>query len=364
MAPSGLNRLNLKSLDNVLVRAKTEGWTELALVGPVPAAKQHAPLLIEKGWNPSGIFLLTRPLDRIWPIISLTKLTSLESLDLRGNRIGDAGAEAIAGLTSLSSLDLSDNLIGQVGGRAILDAWANPARADQRHYLDLRKNGDLGGLLPAEVLQQTDAQAIIAAWRQRKEQEALQEPLPPPDSAGEQVAHGVQVGTAADGRLTLVDPAIGDGARDDASGRELHGEVVETLDRLGEGAGEGGAGACRRGGDAGEDRDGDHDRRDGCGAGIDGTLWQECGYCDGSRQCCRASQDRARLRNGCRCYGWKRHCGRDVGVFGAAVRASGAARLESRLYGVARSGAGVVSSLSESRVGTLDVQRIACDKRA
>jgi hypothetical protein len=62
--------------------------------------------------------------------------------------------------------------------------------------------------------------------------EARQSPLPPPEAAGEPVAHGVQVGTAPDGRLTLVDPALGVGARDDDVGRELHGELIAALDRL------------------------------------------------------------------------------------------------------------------------------------
>lgn len=159
-------------------------------------------------------------------------LAGLSSLDLRANRIGYAGAEAIGTLTGLRSLDLAVNIIGADGARAILNAWADPATAGRRQLLDLRENGDLSELLPPEVLQQVDAQVIIAAWRQRKEQEALQEPLPPPDSAGEPVAHGIQVGTAPDGRLTLVDPALGVGARDDDVGRELHAEVIAALDRL------------------------------------------------------------------------------------------------------------------------------------
>jgi internalin A len=97
---------------------------------------------------------------------SIAKLTGLTSLDLAGNRIGEAGAASIARLTGLTSLNLGFNQIGEAGGRAILDAWADPATADRRRVLDLHGKGDLGGLLPAEVLQQPDAQALIAAWRQ------------------------------------------------------------------------------------------------------------------------------------------------------------------------------------------------------
>ena len=162
----------------------------------------------------------------------LTGLSALTWLNLWENRVGDAGAAELAGLSGLKSLSLSSNRIGEAGARAILDAWANPATSDRRRLLDLRNNGDLSELLPAEVLAQTDAQVIIAAWRQRHEQAVGQAPSPMPESAGEPVSHGVQVGTAADGRLTLVDPGLGTGARTDAIGRELHGEVILALDRL------------------------------------------------------------------------------------------------------------------------------------
>ena len=42
----------------------------------------------------------------------------------------------------------------------------------------------------------------------------------------------MQVGKAIDGRLTLVDPASGTGARDDDLGREFHAEVLLALNRL------------------------------------------------------------------------------------------------------------------------------------
>jgi Ran GTPase-activating protein (RanGAP) involved in mRNA processing and transport len=165
-------------------------------------------------------------------VIALAGCRSLDSLGLGRNRIGDGGARAIAMLEELTALHLTDNQIGKAGGRAILDAWADPKTSDRRLRLGLRGNEGLAGLLPEEVLRDSDAQVIIAAWRQRKAQEAGRAPLPAPEAAGEPVAHGVQVGTAADGWLTLVDPAAGAGARDDAIGRELHGEVIVALDRL------------------------------------------------------------------------------------------------------------------------------------
>jgi hypothetical protein len=64
----------------------------------------------------------------------------------------------------------------------------------RRQKLDLTENPGLDGLLPDEVIAQTDAQVIIAAWRQRQEREAARAPLPPPEAAGEPVAFGVQVG--------------------------------------------------------------------------------------------------------------------------------------------------------------------------
>jgi internalin A len=104
-------------------------------------------------------------------------LTSLTSLDLSFNSIGDEGAKAIAqSLTSLTSLNLRNNSIGDEGAKAILDACSSEARTGQLRYLDLRANGDFGALLPKEILETTDAQAILAAYRsfrRAQEQETL-----------------------------------------------------------------------------------------------------------------------------------------------------------------------------------------------
>jgi hypothetical protein len=55
-----------------------------------------------------------------------------------------------------------------------LDAWSSSPTADQKKTLDLRHNQTaMQNLpLPAEVLEQTDAQALIAAWRRFRQAEA------------------------------------------------------------------------------------------------------------------------------------------------------------------------------------------------
>ena len=93
-------------------------------------------------------------------------LHGLTSLDLSGNNIGDEGAKAIAGsLHGLTSLDLTGNNIGAEGAKALLDAWSGVNKSGPLRRLDLRENGDLGGVLPKEALETTDAQALLAAYR-------------------------------------------------------------------------------------------------------------------------------------------------------------------------------------------------------
>jgi GTPase SAR1 family protein/Ran GTPase-activating protein (RanGAP) involved in mRNA processing and transport len=117
-------------------------------------------------------------------------LPSLISLNLWGNNIGDEGAKAIAaalpGLTSLNlgrsnvgdegakaiaaaalcltSLVLTHNHIGDEGAKALLDAWSSRQTRDRLDVLGLGENG-LIGLLPKEVLETFDADAILAAYR-------------------------------------------------------------------------------------------------------------------------------------------------------------------------------------------------------
>ena len=96
---------------------------------------------------------------------AIATLDNLTSLNLGWNSIGDDGAKAITTLDNLTSLGLRSNSIGMDGIRAILEAWATAPYAQRLQYLDLGENGDLGDLLPPEVLATTDAQAILAAYR-------------------------------------------------------------------------------------------------------------------------------------------------------------------------------------------------------
>ena len=50
---------------------------------------------------------------------SIANLTTLTSLDLSFNRIGDEGAQALKGLVNLTSLGLADNRIGDEGTQAL-----------------------------------------------------------------------------------------------------------------------------------------------------------------------------------------------------------------------------------------------------
>lgn len=150
---------------------------------------------------------------------AIARLTALNSLQLGGNQVGDAGAEAIARLAALTSLDLGVNHVSATGARAVLGAWADPATAGRRKILDLRGNDDLGGLLPAEVLEQTDAQALIAAWRRFREAEAAGELRPLNE------AKVLVVGEEAVGKTSLVRFLVDGVARDDNE-RKTPGIVI------------------------------------------------------------------------------------------------------------------------------------------
>jgi small GTP-binding protein len=98
--------------------------------------------------------------------MAIAALKGLTSLDLRSNQIGDKGAMAIAALKGLTSLYLGKNNIGAEGVTALLDAWSSSEqRSSQLKRLDLTENGDFGGLFVKEVLETTDAQAILAGYR-------------------------------------------------------------------------------------------------------------------------------------------------------------------------------------------------------
>ena len=136
---------------------------------------------------------------------ALAALTGLTSLDLRDNRIGDEGARALAALTGLTSLDLRDNRIGDEGARALLDAWADAAPPASLRSLDLRENGDLGSVLPPEVLDTDDAQAVLAAYRRFRRDAGLR-PL--------NEAKLLVVGEEASGKTSLIRYLVHDQPRD------------------------------------------------------------------------------------------------------------------------------------------------------
>ncbi len=80
--------------------------------------------------------------------------------------MGADGAKAIAAsLPHLTSLYLSRNDIGADGAKALLDVWSSERKSGQLRYLSLPDNGDISALLPKEVLETGDAQAILAAYR-------------------------------------------------------------------------------------------------------------------------------------------------------------------------------------------------------
>ncbi len=76
------------------------------------------------------------------------------------------------------------------------------------------------------------ALAVLERWPFNNGQDIVRQRLPSSLAVGEPAGFGAQVGVAAGGRLTLVDRPLAEAARDDALGRELHGEVVAALDRL------------------------------------------------------------------------------------------------------------------------------------
>ena len=101
-------------------------------------------------------------------------------------------------MTNLASLHLTANIIGAEGARALLETWVDLANADHLEFLDLRENGDLSSVLPAEVLETTDAQAILAAYRKFR-LAAAQETLRPLNEAKLLV-----VGNEAVGKTSLI----------------------------------------------------------------------------------------------------------------------------------------------------------------
>jgi hypothetical protein len=186
MAAGAVQRLDLKDLDAVLARAKSERWAELGLISStsIASAEDQAKHLMLKGWPNNRLYiivhesLLCSPASLYSGVISiseselslileifslssfllrgieigdfgaakLSRLSGLSSLDLAGTKIGDMGVEAIARLTSLNSLDLAGNQIGAAGADAI-------SRLTALTSLDLSGNqiGDAGAKAVAQL---------------------------------------------------------------------------------------------------------------------------------------------------------------------------------------------------------------------
>src|SRR5437588_720920 len=106
MTKSGniLRRISPDELDEVLARIRTEGHSELVLLGPAVTLPESP-----DNWPDQSRL---RPLNlRMNDSVdaghdTLPSLTQLTSLNLWDNNLGDAGAKAIASLTQLTSLNL------------------------------------------------------------------------------------------------------------------------------------------------------------------------------------------------------------------------------------------------------------------
>jgi GTPase SAR1 family protein len=209
--PNDVTLISQNDLDQLLAQINAESWTQLVLLGPLavlPAAvedwpeeiklanqifqlKEHVDVLATKLQSLASVTSLNlwgnnigeagaKELATLTALTSLdlrdntigdagakelATLTALTSLDLRNNTIGEAGAKELATLTALTSLDLGGNTIGEAGLRKLLETWVNSPVAWQLQTLNLRNNRDLRDLVPSEILETTDAQAILAAYR-------------------------------------------------------------------------------------------------------------------------------------------------------------------------------------------------------
>ena len=155
---------------------------------------------------------------------ALVSLTNLTSLDLGGNEIGAEGARALASLTNLTSLNLDNNRIGDAGARALLEAWVDRPTAQNLTNLVLRNNGDLSSVLPAEALNTSDAQAILAAYRRfrkGKKEETLQ-PL--------NEAKLLLVGNEGAGKTSLVRYLVDNLPRRDSENPTRGAAILENID--------------------------------------------------------------------------------------------------------------------------------------
>jgi internalin A len=97
---------------------------------------------------------------------ALSTLTKLTSLELSSNRIGPEGAKILSKQTKLSTLDLSGNRLGDEGCRMVLEAFLDNKKI---RFLGLGYNNTTEQFLSKEVLNQTDAKKLLAAYRGYKE---------------------------------------------------------------------------------------------------------------------------------------------------------------------------------------------------
>jgi internalin A len=153
---------------------------------------------------------------------AISSLSSLSSLDLRFNYIGDEGARAISSLSSLSSLDLCGNDIGAEGARAILDAWLHEPMAGKREILDLTENGDLSSVLPPELMDTRDAQALLAAYRAYRDARGTLQPI--------NEAKLLVLGNEAVGKTSLVRYLIKGAPRDQNEPKTPGAAIHEKID--------------------------------------------------------------------------------------------------------------------------------------
>jgi hypothetical protein len=65
MTAEEVQRLELKDLDSVLVRAKAEQWSELALLPTSTADPRYVEGLVRQGWSADRVIFLTEPLTEI-----------------------------------------------------------------------------------------------------------------------------------------------------------------------------------------------------------------------------------------------------------------------------------------------------------
>ena len=109
--------VSLDELDAILIRAREEKWTELAVI-PTTLSDVYIQEIVDDYWPPARIIRLSDPIG-VEGARALATLTNLTSLNLNNNSIGVEGARALATLTNLTSLNLNSNSIGVEGARAL-----------------------------------------------------------------------------------------------------------------------------------------------------------------------------------------------------------------------------------------------------